>query len=186
MYIYRIQIHIIYTLVCYPSLACSSRLVRAVLQCIAALRVDVTWYDAIRYGIIRYCLICVDCIWHTPSIYLYFMSCVLCGHIFHNPPRHQKAFQSWCQSVWEAAICWSHSKVAIGLMENIKQSFVALSAGLNTCKALRDKWKFQIQHLRIKKLSPRFHYKCISSWLTKRNTCCICNGPAVLTAPHFT
>ena len=33
---------------------------------------------------------------------------------------------------------------------------------------------------------PRFHYKCISNWLTKRNTCCICNGPAVLSAPHFT
>jgi len=31
-----------------------------------------------------------------------------------------------------------------------------------------------------------FHFQCISNWLTKRNTCCICNGPAVPSAPHFT
>mmetsp|Transcript_74684 Transcript_74684/g.164907 ORF Transcript_74684/g.164907 Transcript_74684/m.164907 type:complete len:246 (-) Transcript_74684:122-859(-) len=42
------------------------------------------------------------------------------------------------------------------------------------------------EDIRVLPCSHEFHYKCISSWLTKRNTCCICNGPAVLTAPHFT
>ncbi|CAK9073283.1 unnamed protein product [Durusdinium trenchii] len=42
------------------------------------------------------------------------------------------------------------------------------------------------EDIRVLPCKHEFHFKCISSWLTKRNTCCICNGPAVLSAPHFT
>eukprot|EP00931_Biecheleriopsis_adriatica_P111607 TRINITY_DN8600_c1_g1_i1.p1 TRINITY_DN8600_c1_g1~~TRINITY_DN8600_c1_g1_i1.p1 ORF type:complete len:253 (-),score=34.50 TRINITY_DN8600_c1_g1_i1:54-812(-) len=41
------------------------------------------------------------------------------------------------------------------------------------------------EDVRVLPCGHEFHYKCISSWLTKRNTCCVCNGPAVLSAPHF-
>ncbi|CAJ1399888.1 unnamed protein product [Effrenium voratum] len=42
------------------------------------------------------------------------------------------------------------------------------------------------EDIRVLPCNHKFHYKCISNWLSKRNTCCVCNGPAVLTAPHFT
>lgn len=31
----------------------------------------------------------------------------------------------------------------------------------------------------------QFHYMCIAQWLRQRNTCCICQSPAVLTAPRL-
>mmetsp|Transcript_1238 Transcript_1238/g.3500 ORF Transcript_1238/g.3500 Transcript_1238/m.3500 type:complete len:265 (-) Transcript_1238:306-1100(-) len=31
-----------------------------------------------------------------------------------------------------------------------------------------------------------FHFRCISQWLKERNTCCVCNGAAILTAPRLT
>ena len=45
---------------------------------------------------------------------------------------------------------------------------------------------WDVRRIGRKGTETMFHYKCISNWLTKRNTCCICNGPAVLSAPHFT
>eukprot|EP00927_Polykrikos_kofoidii_P073906 TRINITY_DN69920_c0_g1_i1.p1 TRINITY_DN69920_c0_g1~~TRINITY_DN69920_c0_g1_i1.p1 ORF type:complete len:276 (+),score=52.16 TRINITY_DN69920_c0_g1_i1:45-830(+) len=30
-----------------------------------------------------------------------------------------------------------------------------------------------------------FHFRCISQWLKQRNTCCICNGSAIPTAPRL-
>jgi len=39
--------------------------------------------------------------------------------------------------------------------------------------------------IRILPCGHQFHFGCISGWLKQRNTCCVCNGPAVPTAPHF-
>lgn len=30
-----------------------------------------------------------------------------------------------------------------------------------------------------------FHFHCIEQWLRRRNTCCMCNGPGVLSAPRL-
>jgi len=39
--------------------------------------------------------------------------------------------------------------------------------------------------IRILPCGHQFHFNCIAGWLKQRNTCCICNGPAVPSAPHF-
>lgn len=39
--------------------------------------------------------------------------------------------------------------------------------------------------IRVLPCGHQFHFGCIAIWLKQRNTCCVCNGPAVLTAPHF-
>jgi len=39
--------------------------------------------------------------------------------------------------------------------------------------------------VRVLPCGHQFHFGCISSWLKQRNTCCVCNGAAVLTAPRF-
>mmetsp|Transcript_38899 Transcript_38899/g.61497 ORF Transcript_38899/g.61497 Transcript_38899/m.61497 type:complete len:255 (-) Transcript_38899:103-867(-) len=46
------------------------------------------------------------------------------------------------------------------------------------CRRKRD-------DIRVLPCGHQFHFDCISRWLKLRNTCCICNGPAVKTAPHF-
>jgi hypothetical protein len=39
--------------------------------------------------------------------------------------------------------------------------------------------------IRILPCGHQFHFDCIAGWLKHRNTCCICNGAAVPSAPHF-
>lgn len=39
--------------------------------------------------------------------------------------------------------------------------------------------------IRILPCGHQFHFNCIAGWLKQRNTCCICNGAAVPSAPHF-
>lgn len=41
------------------------------------------------------------------------------------------------------------------------------------------------EDVRVLPCGHEFHFRCISRWLMQRNTCCVCNGPAVPTAPRL-
>jgi len=53
------------------------------------------------------------------------------------------------------------------------------------CTVCQDEMDAEAEDIRVLPCGHEFHFKCISDWLKQRNTCCVCNGAAVLTAPRF-
>mmetsp|Transcript_112049 Transcript_112049/g.222715 ORF Transcript_112049/g.222715 Transcript_112049/m.222715 type:complete len:247 (-) Transcript_112049:91-831(-) len=43
----------------------------------------------------------------------------------------------------------------------------------------------EAEDVRVLPCGHKFHYACISRWLQERNTCCVCQGAAILTAPRL-
>jgi len=52
------------------------------------------------------------------------------------------------------------------------------------CQDLMDR-TCEADDVRVLPCGHEFHYRCISVWLRQRNTCCVCNGAAVPSAPRF-
>mmetsp|Transcript_14289 Transcript_14289/g.32449 ORF Transcript_14289/g.32449 Transcript_14289/m.32449 type:complete len:273 (-) Transcript_14289:90-908(-) len=65
---------------------------------------------------------------------------------------------------------------------------LAVPAKAALCVICQDSMEFSRAEddIRVLPCGHEFHFRCISQWLRERNTCCICQGAAILTAPRLT